>query len=161
MSESEQFKKHNGTKDQVITKPIQSNDGTGEVVVKKSTGKLKVRKGQTEEQYQEQLAHFNDVEKGPVVTDINWMDQYDNDPLKFQSESVLFNDLTVKHNRLVLTGFIHRLYYQKNYQDCYKFASMVKDKYTSLSCHKKMKKEFEELDYILTNCSRHLSNDSV
>ncbi|KOH52656.1 YPL107Wp protein [Saccharomyces cerevisiae] len=58
------FRKAHGEKDQSVTKPISLDGRTGEVIVRKSTGKTKIRKGQTEEEYTQQLQHYFEVEQG-------------------------------------------------------------------------------------------------
>ena len=139
-----------GVPNQSVTKPITLNAETAEVIVKTSSGKPRIRKGQTEEQFQEQLDHFLNVEGGPVRTPMGWMSTNKFNEL-LDDETF---DLEVKHNRLVLMGFIHRFYYNREYQSCLQCCEKVAERYTTLACRKKMTKELEELDYIVENCKR-------
>lgn len=139
-----------GVPNQAITKPITVNSDTGEVIVKKSTGKQRVRKGQDVEQYREQLRHFYEVEKGPTVTPEGWMT-----PQGFD-EMINTLDLENKHNRLVIMGFIHRWYYNREYITCLKHCKIIQEKYNSLKVIKVMKKEFDELQYIANKCEQFI-----
>ena len=139
----------NGIPNQSITKPITVNANTGEVIVKKFTGKQRIRKGQTQEQYDAELKHFYEIEKGPVRTNIGWMSTWD----KF-NENLNDLDLEIKHNRLILMSFLHRWYYLRDYSACLKACNEIQLKYKNLQySEKKMKREIDEINYIIDKCS--------
>ncbi|CAB4255781.1 similar to Saccharomyces cerevisiae YPL108W Cytoplasmic protein of unknown function [Maudiozyma barnettii] len=150
------LKGKSGIPNQSMTKPITVDSNTGEVIVKKFTGKQRIRKGQSLEQYEEQLQHFYDVEKGPTVTPIGWLASNE----KFQS-SLDTLDLEVKHNRLLLMGFIHRWYYNRDYSLCLKACNEIQQKYKTIKySEKKMKREIDELKYVMEKCSTFIKNGS-
>ncbi|CCD25074.1 uncharacterized protein NDAI_0E02570 [Naumovozyma dairenensis CBS 421] len=141
----------NGIKDQAVTKPESLNATTGEVLVKKSTGKSRVRKGQTEEQYQTQLYEYFELEEGPIRTEVDWMNNIKepDDILSWEKF-----DLEVKHARLVLNGVCYRLYFQRRYKECLEFGTKLLDLYKPYNeNHKnKLKKEIDELEYMQKQC---------
>ncbi|SMN21187.1 similar to Saccharomyces cerevisiae YPL108W Cytoplasmic protein of unknown function [Maudiozyma saulgeensis] len=147
----------NGIPNQSITKPITVDSNTGEVIVKTVTGKKRIRKGQSLEQYEEQLQHFYEVEKGPTWTPIGWMDSNE----KFEN-SLNTLDLEIKHNRLLLMGFIHRWYYNRDYLICLKACNEIEQKYKTLQySEKKMKREIDELDHVIKKCTTLIENKSI
>ncbi|CCE64668.1 hypothetical protein TPHA_0I01640 [Tetrapisispora phaffii CBS 4417] len=148
-TDNEVFTKQNGKKDQAVTKPIAIDSTTGEVVVRKSTGKAKIRKGQSEEEYQNQLDHYFNVEKGPTITEDNWMDSID--PLDMLNDNIE-NDLSIKNVRHKLTSFCERYYYYKRYQECYNLAIKLREKYQAINKKNKMDREIEGLDYLIDKC---------
>lgn len=138
------YSRTNGIKNQSITKPLSLDDSSGEVLVRKATGKSKVRKGQSEEEYQGQLHQYFEVEQGPKRTDIGWMDKVDpmallNDPEK---------DLQIKNTRQKLTSFCQRLYYQKRYAECAALCDELLPRYEPFNKKNKIKRELEELEYM-------------
>ncbi|QID88326.1 hypothetical protein GRS66_011037 [Saccharomyces pastorianus] len=145
-------RKPHGVKDQSVTKPISLDGRTGEVIVRKSTGKTKIRKGQTEEEYEQQLQHYFQVEKGPVRTDIGWMDKVD--PLT-QIRNGEY-DVSNKHQRQVLSGFCHRFYYQRKYEQCLDLSSYLLGLFEPFNVKNKMKRELEELKYMIEQCRKQV-----
>ncbi|KAG0669615.1 hypothetical protein C6P45_003520 [Maudiozyma exigua] len=139
----------NGIPNQSMTKPITVDANTGEVIVKKFTGKQRIRKGQSQEQYEAELQHFYEVEKGPVRTNIGWMSSWE----EFE-RNLNGLDLEIKHNRLILMSFLHRWYYLRDYASCLKACNEIQLKYKTLNYdEKKMKREINEINYIIEKCS--------
>ncbi|CAI4851196.1 ASN_HP2_G0052140.mRNA.1.CDS.1 [Saccharomyces cerevisiae] len=146
------FRKAHGEKDQSVTKPISLDGRTGEVIVRKSTGKTKIRKGQTEEEYTQQLQHYFEVEQGPVRTKVGWMDEVD--PLVEIREGKY--DISNKHQRQVLSGFCHRLFYQRKYKECLELSTYFLGLFEPFNVKNKMKRELEELEYMIERCRGHV-----
>ncbi|CAI4036771.1 hypothetical protein SMKI_16G0720 [Saccharomyces mikatae IFO 1815] len=142
------FRKPHGEKDQSVTKPISLDGRTGEVIVRKSTGKTKIRKGQTEEEYVQQLRHYLQVEKGPVRTEVGWMNEVD--PLAEIRDGKY--EISNKHQRQVLSGFCHRLFYQRKYEECLNLSNYLLGLFEPFNVKNKMKRELEELKYMIEQC---------
>ncbi|SCW03658.1 LAFE_0G15324g1_1 [Lachancea fermentati] len=134
-----------GQKNQSVTKPISLDSATGEVLVRKSTGKAKIRKGQPEDEYERQKAHFFEVENGPLRTEAN--QKGPNDLLK-KLENPLDDDLTLKQTRQRFTSECHRLYFKKEYRNCAAACRRLIELYESLE-NKRILKEIDELSYML------------
>ncbi|QHS76627.1 uncharacterized protein SPAR_P01620 [Saccharomyces paradoxus] len=145
------FRKPHGEKDQSVTKPISLDSRTGEVIVRKSTGKTKIRKGQTEEEYKQQLRHYFKVEEGPVRTKVGWMDEVD---LLAEIRDGKY-DISNKHQRQVLSGFCHRLFYRRKYEDCLNLSTYLLGLFEPFNVKNKMKRELEELEYMIEQCRGH------
>ncbi|CAI4053233.1 hypothetical protein SKDZ_16G1660 [Saccharomyces kudriavzevii ZP591] len=146
-------RKPNGEKDQSVIKPISLDGRIGEVIVRKSTGKTKIRKGQTEEEYGQQLRHYFQVEEGPVRTEVGWMDKVD--PLADIRDGKY--DISNKHQRQVLSGFCHRLFYQRKYEQCLNLSSYLLGLFEPFNVKNKMKRELEELEYMIEQCRGQVS----
>lgn len=138
------YSRTNGVKNQSITKPISLDETSGEVVVRKATGKSKIRKGQSDEEYQNQLHQYFEVEKGPKRTEIGWMDTADYKTVIKDSE----NSLQLKGTRQKLSGFCERLYYQRKYAECASLCDELLPKYEPFNKKNKIKREIEELEYM-------------
>ncbi|KAH7588406.1 Uncharacterized protein AO441_002049 [Nakaseomyces glabratus] len=158
---TEEFTRLNGVKDQAITKPVSLDDNTGEVVVRTSTGKSKIRKGQTEEEYRHQLKLYFEDERGPQVTEIGWLDEYIVDQDKIFSEESLFHDLSIKHNRQTVSGICHKLYYQRDYENCVSLAQKLRDLFEPYNTKNKIHRELEELDYMISKCNERLGSKEL
>ncbi|KAL3232237.1 hypothetical protein RNJ44_04153 [Nakaseomyces bracarensis] len=152
---TKEFSKLNGVKDQAITKPIALDGSTGEVVVRTSNGKNKVRKGQTDEEYQEQLQKYFEEEKGPQVTEVGWMAKYSENPEEIFAAESLFRDLSIKHNRQTVSGICHRMYYKRQYQECQSLCQRLRVLYEPYNTKNKIHRELEELDYMIEKCAEH------
>ncbi|SCU93631.1 LAFA_0F17414g1_1 [Lachancea sp. 'fantastica'] len=135
-----------GRPNQAVTKPISLDAETGEVLVRKSTGKTKIRKGQSSEEYENEKSHFFDVEKGPVWTPVGWMTKEVPLPKK-NSESV--PDLTLKQARQKLMGYCHILYYRKRYHECAQACESLITQFENLESRKRVQKEIDELKGML------------
>lgn len=98
--------------DETVAKVEDLKIDDGEVLVKKNSGKVKIRKGQTEEAFQEQLEDFQ--KQGPTVNEIGW--------LRDQSlDQVNVND------KVSVTKYLHLLellYYKRQYREC---STLCKD----------------------------------
>lgn len=152
---TKEFSKLNGVKDQAITKPIALDGTSGEVVVRTSNGKNKVRKGQTHDEYQEQLAMYFEQEGGPQVTEPLWMDKYAGTDEIFAADS-LFKDLSIKHNRQTVSGICHRMYYRRQYKQCLELCKKLRTMYEPYNTKNKIHRELEELDYMVERCAKHI-----
>ncbi|SCU92017.1 LAMI_0E08372g1_1 [Lachancea mirantina] len=143
-----------GTKNRAVTKPVSLNAATGEVMVKKSTGKSKIRKGQPEKEYQRQLEHYIGVEKGPLHTPEGWMAK--NEALREVVEGPEL-DLTLKQDRQQLVSRCHLLYYERQYAECAAYCEKLLSRFEVLTDAKRTQKEKDELRYILKQCQSKLS----
>ncbi|AET40940.1 uncharacterized protein Ecym_7088 [Eremothecium cymbalariae DBVPG len=132
-----------GRKNSAITSPIVLDDYTGEVLVKKATGKSKIRKGQSEEDYQDQLVQFFQCGQGPVRTEVGWMDK-----LCLENHNY---DISIKQERQKLTSYCQRLYFNKKFHESHEFALKLLELYRPMDKKNKMVKEIEELEYIIKN----------
>ena len=148
----------NGKKGQAVTKPIFLDASTGEVLVSKSTGKAKVRKGQTEEEYVNQLHHYFNVENGPTVTGEKWMDG--NDPWDFIKQNDE-NDITLKQTRMKLICFCERYYYQRKYKECLELSTKLKEMFQDINKKNKMQREIDELIYLVERSQLRLNMETV
>ncbi|SCU84725.1 LADA_0D03422g1_1 [Lachancea dasiensis] len=138
-----------GRPNQAVTKPISVDPDTGEVIVRKSTGKSKIRKGQSSDEYERQRDHFFNVEKGPVWTPVGWMTKEDPlDRLDKNPES----DIRLKQTRQKLMSHCHLLYYRKQYEDCAQICQTLITRFEVLESRKKIQKEIDELAHILQRC---------
>lgn len=152
---SREFSKLNGEKDQAITKPIALDGASGEVLVRTSNGKSKVRKGQTDDEYREQLKLYFEEERGPQVAEENWMDKFAADPEQIFAADSLFRDLSVKHNRQMVSGICHRMYYKKQYRECLELCKRLRTAYEPYNTKNKIHRELEELDYMIERCLKY------
>ncbi|CEP61986.1 uncharacterized protein LALA0_S04e05138g [Lachancea lanzarotensis] len=137
-----------GRPNQALTKPISLNAETGELMVRKSTGKTKIRKGQSSEEYENERNHFFDVEKGPVWTPVGWM-MTANEDLLAKDHSDLGPDLTLKQVRHKLMGYCHLLYYRKRFQDCAQACESLIAQFETVESRKRVQKEIDELKGML------------
>ncbi|VEU24333.1 DEKNAAC105651 [Brettanomyces naardenensis] len=94
--------------------PTATEYNTGQVVVRKGSGTVKVRKGQTEEEFLEQKNRF--LERGPVVSNAGSF----SDLLK----DISLDDRTVRLDKLdkipreKIFQDLERLYYMREYTIC-------------------------------------------
>ncbi|AMD19639.1 HCL512Wp [Eremothecium sinecaudum] len=136
-----------GRKNHAITKPITVDAETAEVLVRKPTGKPRLRKGQSEENYQEQLVEFFENSRGPLRTEEGWMDALDIDNTF---------DITIKQERQKLTAYCQRLYFRGEYAASYAMAMKLLPKYESINHKNKLEREISELQYIMTRSKPHI-----
>ncbi|SJM82064.1 uncharacterized protein ZBIST_0285 [Zygosaccharomyces bailii] len=134
-----------------LASSISVDEQTGEVMVRKSTGKIKIRKGQSHEEYEKQLHDYFEINKGPKRTEEQWMDNISAVQL-LEKE-----DLSVKLTRQSLTNFCQRLYYQRKYPACASLSQELLQRYNGHNKKNKMQKEIEELEYLV---SRSKENDN-
>lgn len=155
--DASRYSRTNGIKNQSITKPISLDDASGEVMVRRATGKSRVRKGQSNEEYQQQLHEYFDVEKGPKRTEIGWMDSLD--PMTLLADPK--EDLQIKGTRQKLTSFCERFYYQKRYAECAALCDELLPRYQPYNKKNKIKKEIQELEYMAEQSKHALSVDDA
>lgn len=139
----------NGTPDQAVGRPVTVDAATGEVLVRLATGKQRVRKGQPPSEYAAQLAQFFGEEGGPARTPVGWMGG------SGAFDAALAGDLSAKHSRLVLMGFVHRAYYGRQWAECLEMCGRVRARYAAMESEgskSRMKREFDELAYIEESC---------
>lgn len=126
------------------TRPAAGRDKTtindGEVLVSKGSGRLKVRKGQTEEEFQEQMVRFSE---GPVVNTMQWLEEVDYKGI----------DPTVKSDRLKLENLAQMLYYKRQYDECLKVVETGLELFKDLP-RKRVQTEWAELEYLKEKCTR-------
>lgn len=138
-------------------KQVQYNDGA--VAVKKGSGLLKTRKGQSEEEYQSQLAQFKEV--GPLVQN----DTFTTDSLT--NPIINFEELSKIEKERIIHG-LERLYYTRNYVSC---LSKVDEIISSLNIpadglegkkNKVLKRIVTDLTFIQSQCINSIqkSNES-
>lgn len=150
--DASEYSRRNGVKNQSITKPISLDDNSGEVLVRKATGKTKVRKGQSDEEYQNQLYQYLEVEGGPKKTDLGWMDNEDIMSLLQDPNQ----DFRVKLTRQKLTNFCQRLYYHRDYARCARVCDDLLQKYRPLNRKNKITREIQELEIMAQNSAKAL-----
>ncbi|CUS23929.1 LAQU0S12e03202g1_1 [Lachancea quebecensis] len=138
-----------GRPNQSVTKPVSLDASTGEVLVRKSTGKTKVRKGQTTDEFERQRSHFFEVERGPVWTPVGWMTSQD--PL-LKLDTDPSSDLEIKQVRQKLASHCHLLYYRKQYADCAGLCESLLLRFEALGNRKKIQREIDELHHMLERC---------
>ncbi|EDO18602.1 hypothetical protein Kpol_1048p33 [Vanderwaltozyma polyspora DSM 70294] len=158
IQDQENIGKKGFNKDNAITKPIALDQATGEVQVRKSTGKVKIRKGQSEEEYEKQLDHFFNIEKGPTVTEVNWMDNQDALNLLNTNDEY---DITIKQTRQKLTSFCERYYYQRRYEECLTLSQKLLEIFEPLNTKNKMNRELDELRYMIDHCQKNSNHENV
>ncbi|CCH59270.1 hypothetical protein TBLA_0B04330 [Henningerozyma blattae CBS 6284] len=145
------FTKLNGRKNQSVTKPVTVDSETGEILVRRATGKARVRRGQTEEEYNEQLRQYFTEENGPTRTEPNFMDNVNDFDEKLDTM-----DLSIKQNRLRLQAYPQRAYYRRNYSICKDLCSKLILKVKDIP---KIQRELEELEYMQNQCMLRLSKE--
>ncbi|QLL30878.1 hypothetical protein HG536_0A06930 [Torulaspora globosa] len=151
------YSRRNGAKNQSITKPISLDETSGEVLVRKATGKTKVRKGQSDEEYQNQLYQHFQVEGGPKRTEIGWMDNVQPmDLLKDPNEH-----FEVKLTRQKLSDFCRRLYYHRDYAKCAELCDELVERYQPLNKKNKIAREIQELEFMAESSRRVLRIDGL
>lgn len=112
------------------------------MTVVKQSGKSKVRSGQTEEQYQQQLDNFRttgakiDTEDGLLKAELS-----DVDP-------------EIKPDRMRIEYKIQQLYYQRRYKEALELATETLELFKPSG--KKSKNEVGELEYVIEQCTKRL-----
>ncbi|QLG74966.1 hypothetical protein HG535_0H02930 [Zygotorulaspora mrakii] len=138
------YSKLNGKKNQSVTKPVSLDSTTGEVLVRTSTGKTRVRRGQSDEEYKRQLHDYFQVQNGPKVTEVGWMDH--------ENANAMLNadiDFSIKPERQKIAGFCRVLYYRRQYSECAELCGKLIPRYEEINKNNKIRKEINELGYML------------
>ncbi|SSD60911.1 uncharacterized protein SCODWIG_02672 [Saccharomycodes ludwigii] len=150
-----------------VIKPIEISPNTGEVLVRKSTGKTKLRKGQSQVDYLKQKHKYLEIDGGPTVKEENYLlnSTFELVHLVTSLEPALAKegvvdtqekcDLLVKtfsdkQQRALLNYLCNSFYYQKKYSDCYSLASKLVKSYHVIDTKNRLKKEIEELERLCT-----------
>lgn len=140
-----------GRRNQAITKPITVNDTTGEVLVRKTTGKTKLRKGQSIEDYQEQLRQYFVEEKGPTRTNEKWMDAIEIDDILSKDM-----DFSLKQTRQRFVSYAQRYYYLREYTKCLQVSDWLLERFMPLNKKNKMVREIDELKYMISKSKERI-----
>ncbi|KAL2708424.1 hypothetical protein KLU848_2955 [Kluyveromyces marxianus] len=134
-----------GRRNHEPTKPITIDNATGEVLVRKTTGKAKVRKGQSAEEYQEQLRQYFIEEQGPTKTEEGHL--VINDFEKSMKDDNL--NFTLKQDRQRMISYAEKFYYNRDYLDCLKVSETLLTAFEPFNKKNKMLRELEELKYMI------------
>lgn len=121
----------------------QRNTRTGEVLVKKGSGKTKVRKGQTDEEYELQRNEFRST--GPLLNTKTWLEELDLSQI----------DPNVKSDRAKLENLTERLYFKRDYVKCLETTDFALKLFETLN-QKKIQNEIDELTYLKDSCAKKL-----
>ncbi|QEU61168.1 hypothetical protein KDRO_E00400 [Kluyveromyces lactis] len=141
-----------GRRNQALTKPITIDSNTGEVLVKKTTGKTKVRRGQSVEEYKEQLRQYFLEEKGPTRTEEDALKMEDFD-LLIEDESF---DYALKQVRQKMVSYAQKYYYERDYMKCLKVSEPLLHKFEPFNKKNKIRRELEELRYMIEKSKARL-----
>ncbi|CDK29873.1 unnamed protein product [Kuraishia capsulata CBS 1993] len=119
---------------------LQTAVTNGEVQVRKSSGKIRVRKGQPEEEFQEQKRQF--WKTGPIINEQNWLvtstssilaeqqnldDGADNDfqlgQPETEDQSPLLNMNKIERDRVIHA--VERLFYLRKFEECLDLCNVL------------------------------------
>lgn len=135
-----------------VTTPVTLNQETGAVAVKKSSGKVKIRRGQTQEEYLRQREQFwqNDVENCTGL-DLGWRSHGGGGAPEV-------TDWTDKQERTKVLDHLTWLYYHGERKQCLKLIqTQVWNQFDTLNTipplRNKLKKEMGLLQCLLDQCS--------
>lgn len=133
-----------------INKPTEFNlqPNTGEVMVKKGSGKTKIRKGQTDEEYEIQRREFHS--SGPVINTKTWLEELDLSQI----------NPDVKSDRAKLENLTERLYFKRDYAKCLETTNYALKLFEQLN-KKKIEHEIEELEYLRNSCVKKLQDTTT
>lgn len=140
-----------------IQLPKQMVYNDGESVVKKSSGLIRVRKGQSEDEYLEQRNSF--WQTGPVIQNHTFVTEYVE---KLIEKKIDNNYVITEHDKIERETVLHgleRLYYQRQYDRCLKDVQKIKfnlklDSGLDLDAkkNKNLKRIVNELDILSKRC---------
>lgn len=151
-----------------IQMPKQMDYNDGESVVKRASGLIRHRKGQTEEEYVVQRNSFWNA--GPLVQDNTYVSGYiekviENNP----GDHLPLTEQTKIERETIMHG-LERLYFERKYERCLKDVEIIKAKINqgndkldlSLKKNKNLKRVLGELDTISDMCIKklHTQNES-
>ncbi|KAL6942938.1 hypothetical protein ACO0RG_001908 [Hanseniaspora osmophila] len=146
-------------KNKAVTKPIELDSSTGEVLVRKATGKTKLRKGQSEQEYQEQKKIYQD-NQGPLRKEEGWF-AVTNENIPLDTETQREHCVVDKQKRALLNSRVYYYYYRKDYQMCVKLVSQLVELYTSDPKFIKLcKKDIHDLQDVHSLCIAKLETDT-
>ncbi|AAS54707.2 AGR217Cp [Eremothecium gossypii ATCC 10895] len=127
-----------GRPNQAVTLPVALDSATGEVLVRKATGKTRVRKGQTEEQYCEQLQQYFERDGGPECTDEGWLDR-----------AAPAAAARTKQERQRLAAVYQRLYFLGRRRDAAAVARQLLQTYAGAGAPPQLARELAELEHVI------------
>lgn len=150
-----------------IQMPQQMLYNNGESVVKKPSGLIRVRKGQSQEEYLAQRDAFWTT--GPLVQSHTFVTQYVEDLFEHEIDKTDFSiTQQSKNDRETIMHGLERLYFQRQYEQCLKDIGKIKDNIKlhdpGLDLHakknKNIKRILSELDNMSELCVQklHLRN---
>ncbi|CCH40623.1 hypothetical protein BN7_157 [Wickerhamomyces ciferrii] len=128
-----------------INKPtdIKLQPQNGEIMVKKGSGRTKIRKGQTDAEYGSQKQQFH--MEGPMLNTKTWLEELDVSKI----------DPNIKSDRAKLESLTERLYFKRDYVKCLETTKFALELFKDLN-HKKIKNEIDELEYLKSSCSKKI-----
>ncbi|AGO14072.1 AaceriAGR217Cp [[Ashbya] aceris (nom. inval.)] len=127
-----------GRPNQAVTLPVALDSSTGEVLVRKATGKTRVRKGQTEEQYLEQLQQYFVRDGGPELTDEGWLDR-----------GAPAAPARTKQERHRLAAVYQRLYFLGRRREAAAVAHQLLQTYAGPGAPPQLARELAELEHVI------------
>ncbi|GMM32839.1 hypothetical protein DASC09_001640 [Saccharomycopsis crataegensis] len=150
------------------TVSVVANDD-GSVVITSANGKVKHRKGQSEEAFQEQLRDFWSA--GPKINEHGWLtESYNAEMIQYQqlrsqglSNLDIRDKLTVfdvreksRKNQLINTAENH--YYHRKYANAMEVCDLIIELFDVFDVVKKNKREIEEVNNIKSHCRKKLDS---
>ncbi|GMM31316.1 hypothetical protein DAMA08_040610 [Martiniozyma asiatica (nom. inval.)] len=145
------------------TKITQTSYNDGEVAVKKSSGLVKVRKGQTQEEYIAQRDEF--LQKGPLIQKDNFTSNYCNTELSKPGIYVLTDKEKIEKERMI--HGLERLYYLREYENCLERIEQIKKGIAipegglEGKKNKTLKRLVGELDSLLEKCLKRIQLENT
>lgn len=139
-----------------IQLPKQMIYNNGESVMKKGSGLVRVRKGQTEEQYIEQRDDFWQV--GPIIQTHTFVTEFIEKYI--EKESGNFN-ISTENDKIKRENIVHgleKLFYQREYSRCLKDIELIKSSIDLTQVdlnskkNKNLKRIINELNFIQSKC---------
>lgn len=134
-----------------VTIPVTLDSNTGEVSVKKASGKVKVRRGQTPQEYEAQRDQFWEEDSHEVDgLSLGWMS-------KINMQDLLSHDMLVKQERQKVVDYLSWLYYHGKTEEC---LQLIQEKVTPVftemntTLKGKMKKEMALLETLSVQCQQ-------
>lgn len=134
-----------------VTIPVTLDSTTGEVSVKKASGKVKVRRGQTPQEYETQRDQFWAEDSQEIDgLGLGWMGSINLDDL-------LSRDMLIKQERQKVVDYLSWLYYHGRTDECLQLIKeKVKPVFTEVNTtlKGKMKKEMALLETLSVQCQQ-------
>ncbi|KAG0683084.1 hypothetical protein C6P42_001858 [Pichia californica] len=152
-----------------IQLPKQMVYNDGEAVVKKSSGLIKVRKGQSEDEFKKQKQSFWIT--GPIIQNHTYLTHYVENLFENEIEKNDFSIINIpKSERENILHALERLYFQREYNQCLKDILKIKNNIEiqnpnvdlNIKSNKNIKRVLNELDKMQEMCVNklHIQNQS-
>lgn len=146
-----------------IQLPKQMAYNNGESVVKKSSGLIRIRKGQSETEFNSQKEAFWIT--GPVVQNHTFLTQYVENLLNNEGDNNPDILQKSKNQRENMLHALERLYFQRNFEQCLDDIQKIKNNVNSnnpdlnlnLKTNKNLKRILNELDNMEKMCIEKLN----